>query len=64
MTKICTLLKYVPTGHNIRFGVGKANEKEIARPEMTLSKITADNSDYRPYAPDSDFSIFLAGYDI
>ena len=38
--------------------MGKRNDKEIARQEVSIKTLTAHNSDYRPYANDSNFSIF------
>ena len=62
-TENCILQKYVITGRYIIFGVGKPNDKEIASQEVTINTLTADNSDYRPYTHDSDFTIFWPHHD-
>ena len=63
MTENCIFQKSVITGRYIIFGVGKPNDKEIASQEVTINTLTANNSDYRPYAHDSDFTIFWPHHD-
>ena len=46
MTEKYALHKSVITGHYIIFGMGKTNEKDIARPDIKVNTLTADNSDY------------------
>ena len=58
MTENCILQKSKLTGRYIIFGTGKQEDKEIQNDTAYIKTMTADNSDYKPYDDDSDFSLF------
>ena len=58
MTENCILQKSKLSGRYIIFGTGKQEDKEVQNDTAYIKTMTADNSDYKPYDPDSDFSLF------